>query len=524
MSLKKKIIFSFFISAFIIAVLAVFEYINYHQIRDEMRFLEVTDTVRSKSLQLRRHEKNYFLYAGEADEELKAIYDYIAQLEDVTASLSDKYQNVELHTLVRQYGERIDHIVTQKKLIDSEFEEFRPQLSPHEQFASLIAASFLDRPVYVANFLKETFSLPPGHQLVVNLLELDHDITALRKHGEDIIAGSKKLDTQARIKAERGLHVSQIAILIVFPLFLLIGLVALFSISSDVVRRLRTLTDAVEKTGEKYTLSVSEPESSSPHSDEVGELLEKFLRMEKQLDHWEEELKEKNRELLESKKLAAIGTLASGVAHELNNPLNNIFLSVQVLQRQMAGTATTEVSETLDDIAGQTSRVKGIVSDLLEFARERGPHLVALELNNLVTGAYNQVRKSVDTSNIHLSLDLPSHSVIFWADRSMFERVFINLFTNAVAAMEGGGELIVKAEEGEDTLRIWVSDNGKGMPEEVREKIFDPFFTRKEKGTGLGLAIVLNIVKKHHGTISVVSEEGEGTAFEITLPKGKEEI
>jgi two-component system NtrC family sensor kinase len=517
MSLRKKIFFSFFISAFIIGVLAIFEYVTFIQVKGEMRSLEVADTVRSKSLQLRRHEKNFLLYASK--DELNAIYDYLGQLEDITARPEIKEKSPGLRAAVEEYRERFDHILELHDEVRGEFSRARPSFAPYERFASLVEANFLDKPGYVAYSLVKVFGLSQTHPLVLELQDLDSDIALLRENGEDIITSSKALDAVARSRAERGIHVSQIAIIAVFPLFLVIGLGALFFISNDLVKRLKTLTDSVEKTGSRYMPSMAIPEKDMENKDEVDVLVNKFSRMGEQLDLWEEELRAKNRELLESKKLAAIGTLASGVAHELNNPLNNIFLSVQILKKQFGEDTPPPVREIVEDVYGQTLRVKGIVGDLLEFAREREPTFEEVELNSVMKRAYEQVGKSTGTEGISFALDSPSPAVRLRADPGLLERVFVNLFSNAVAAIEGAGEIVAKVEEGEESVKVWVSDTGKGMSVEDKEKIFDPFFTKKDKGTGLGLAIVMNIVKKHRGTITVESEPGVGTAFEITLPK-----
>jgi len=520
MSFRKKIIFSFIISAFIIAVLAAFEYYTYVQVKSEMRFLEVTDTLRSKSLQLRRHEKNFFLYPDKAAEESAAIYDYIGQLEEI-AERSITPASVPLGRLIEEYRERFGAIEAHLSGLSAELLKLQAGLIIDKRLARLLEADFRDRPLYVSGFLMEEYSMPSDHPLVTGLKELDYDVDMLRKAGEALISASKVLDKSAREKAERGIHISQTAILVVFPVFLAIGLGALLYISGDMARRLKTLTDSVEKVGEKYGHSTLAEPSEERREDEVGRLIKKFNRMHVQLTQWEEELREKNMELLQSKKLAAIGTLAAGVAHELNNPLNNIGISAQVLQRLMRGDTPAEIREILDDITSQTTRVRGIVADLLEFAREREPQLRDIELLGLVEHAYGLVRKSMDTSGVRFSLEAEGEKVPLRADPDQLERVFVNLFTNAVAAMDGKGELIVKVAREDGQLRIWVSDNGRGMPEADREKVFDPFFTRKEKGTGLGLAITLGIIRKHGGGISVTSEEGEGTAFEITLPTGE---
>jgi signal transduction histidine kinase len=249
----------------------------------------------------------------------------------------------------------------------------------------------------------------------------------------------------------------------------------------------------------------------------VGVLIDKFNDMEDQLALREAELEHKNLELMQTKKLAAIGTLAAGVAHELNNPLNNIYLSTQVLAREVKDTCPPEMKEVFSDILSQTIRVKKIVGDLLEFARGKEPHFQEIEMNGLIRGLFKRLPNETGSVACTLASDQPE--VLVWADQGQMEQVFINLFTNAVEAMTGRGELHVNISSAGDQVTVQVADSGAGMPRESLEKIFEPFFTTKDKGTGLGLAIVYSLIKKHQGDVAVVSEEGKGTTFTITLPK-----
>jgi two-component system NtrC family sensor kinase len=224
---------------------------------------------------------------------------------------------------------------------------------------------------------------------------------------------------------------------------------------------------------------------------------------------------------LQSKKLAAIGIMASGVAHEINNPLNNIQISAQVLKRQSGENAPPEVSEIVDDIIGQTARLKIIVGNLLEFARERELNIRPVELGGLIRDAYSLVGGSVDTSGVEFSLDSDPGGVMIKADYDQLQQVFVNLFSNAVAAMNGSGRLMARIASENGDVDVLVADTGPGIPEDEREKVFDPFFTRKEKGTGLGLAIVMNTMIKHGGWISVIDGDSTpGAVFKLTFPKG----
>ncbi|MDH4163900.1 MAG: ATP-binding protein [Nitrospirota bacterium] len=521
MSLKKKIAISFFISAGIIALLAVFEYVNFNVIKNEIRFLELTDTVRSKSLQLRRHEKNYFLYSpAKSREESEAIHRYLDELDSILAAPAPLGRNgvlPELQWLVRDYRWGFDAIEVLLKTLNRELRGLRQMRTEYAEFFPLVESAFYERPRQAAQFLRDLFKLPPSHSLLRGLEKLDEEIAALRKNGEGIINVSKELDRQARDKVERGISISQAAIIIVVPLFLATGVVMLFLITRNIVNRLNLLSDVVEKTGKGNFAHVDAPEMKWG-TDEVGTLIRKFDHMEGLLVDRQAELEKKNQELVQVKKLAAIGTLAAGVAHELNNPLNNIYLSTQVLTRELGNAASPAVREVADDILGQTKRVKKIVADLLEFARGREPRSREVELNSLITAAY--ARSSAgEQSAVRFLVDADPAGVLLQADPEQMEQVFINLFTNAQDAMEGSGTISVQVIALDEAVTVRVADNGPGIPRSGLDKVFEPFYTTKDKGTGLGLAIVFNIIKKHYGEITVESEEGQGTAFTIRLPR-----
>ncbi|MEW6117305.1 MAG: ATP-binding protein [Nitrospirota bacterium] len=517
MSLKKKIALSFVISASVIAILVSFEYLNFVEIRKEIRHLEITDTIRSKSLQLRRHEKNFFLFPDKAAEESKAIYQYLDEMSTLLSAILPVDRTGKLShfkRLISEYRLRFN-------VIESSIRDLADALdsSPcrSRTFYPLIELTYREQPLRTAEFLRGLYSLPDDHRIITGLKVLDADINALRKTGEDILVYSKELDRVARVNVESTIHMSQIAIVVFFPLFFVTGIVTLFFIGKNVVNRLNLLIGVVEKTGEGHFAQVEVP-SMKWGGDEVGVLIQKFNSMEQQLAQRDIELEKKNKELLQTKKLAAIGTLASGVAHELNNPLNNIYISAQVLEREASNKCSPEVLETLNDILGQTVRVKRIVGDLLEFARGKEPQMREMELNELVMGAYKLVSTTVDTEKINFTLSSDPEKVAIHADPEQMERVFINLFTNAVDAMSGAGELWVRIRQINNMIEIKISDTGRGMPAEAVEKMFEPFYTTKDKGTGLGLAIVFNIIKKHAGDITASSEEGKGTTFTIILP------
>jgi two-component system NtrC family sensor kinase len=513
MSLKKKIVLSFLLSAFIIALLSAFLYLNFVEIKSETVFLELADTIRSRSLQLRRHEKNFLLYVANQQGEAAAIRETLADLDKIVAGIpADRSAPVaELRSQLAVYR---DHFGSIAALLDEALREsgaLRRDVA-YARVSGLIEANFLDQPLVSVGYLQETLGLTVDRRIIAVLHELEARIAALRKSGESILGATEAIDKDARSRVEKSIAVSRSAILVVFPLFIVVGFGTLLSITRSVVQRLRLLTAVVERTGTGQ-FSPLPVAANAGTSDEVETLIRTFNTME-------EQLLAREKELLQSKKLAAIGTLAAGVAHELNNPLSNIYTTAQRLLKKSGDSGPDFLKRGLNDIFGETMRVKTIVSDLLGFARGREPNPRFVELRGLLGGAWAQLERARDVSGVRLQLTLVPEEIVVCVDPEQLEQVFLNLFANACDAMAGNGELTVRADESDTAVGIHVSDTGAGMSRETVDKIFEPFFTTKDKGTGLGLAIVFNIVQKHGGSIRAESAEGVGTSFIITLPKG----
>ncbi len=500
----------------IIAVLAISAYINFVGIRKEIRYLELSDTVRSKSLLLRRHEKNFLLYGDSKESDNVRLY--LLDLKTTLAQTGPAYRTgsvVKLQTKIEEYSQRFNSIEKLKWDFEEEFNGLKERHSQYSVFFRLMESTFLERPLVNAELIEKLFSRGGVEQLIRDLRKLDAQLSALRKNGEEILILSTDLDKSARDKVDSSIRIFQTAVLILFPMFLAVGLAALFVISQSAVKRLKILTGAIEKAGKGDFSSLSVP----VEQDEVGILINSFNDMERDLIARDQEIDKKNEELLQSRKLASIGTLASGVAHELNNPLNNIYLAAQILSKEIGQEVCSPmIKETVGDIFSQTLRVKRIVNDLLEFSREKPPELRATNIGGIIENVVSQMKSSGEIAGINYVLDSPG-VVEIDADRHLLEQVFINLFGNAADAMEGKGLLNISLVEDDQAVVINVSDTGKGILPKDISRIFDPFFTTKEKGTGLGLAIVYNIIEKHKGKIEVNSQPYKGTTFTITLPK-----
>jgi PAS domain S-box-containing protein len=234
--------------------------------------------------------------------------------------------------------------------------------------------------------------------------------------------------------------------------------------------------------------------------------------------------------MLQSEKLAAIGELVAGAAHELNNPLGAVMLYAQLLQHR---DVSQEMQRDLDRIVEQAQRASNIVQSLLEFARQRTPVRKPVQVDEVIRSSLALIRYELNTHNVLAELELPGDLPVTMADPHQLQQVFVNLIGNAYQAMSsafGGGLLTISAgygpsqvgdpPAGEPVLHVTVADNGPGIDPELLGRIFDPFFTTKEPGagTGLGLSVCHGIISEHGGQIWAESVLGAGSRFHVELP------
>ena len=233
-------------------------------------------------------------------------------------------------------------------------------------------------------------------------------------------------------------------------------------------------------------------------------------------------LEEAHLQLVQSEKIASVGRMAAGVAHEINNPLAGIMIYAELLKEALTGQAQNvkDVQEIID----QTLRCKKIVSELLEFSRQSVGKVSSFHLEDLIDKSLNLLINQALFQDIEVRRDIKPDLPSMVGDIGQLQQVFTNLFINAADAMEGKGELEIKTalDPSTEVFMIQISDTGPGIPEELRDKIFDIFFTTKQvgKGTGLGLSISQNIIKLHGGNITVSCPAEGGTTFIIELPLG----
>ncbi len=228
---------------------------------------------------------------------------------------------------------------------------------------------------------------------------------------------------------------------------------------------------------------------------------------------------------LRSAKLAAVGTITSGIAHELSNPLNNISITTESLMEDLKSMSDDQKWARLQDIYFETERASEIVKSLLDFTRLENPTLEPLDLVEVLRSSIRLIQNELLINNVEARLEAPQDLPKVNGSLNQLRQVFLNLFINAVQAMAGGGtlEVVVFHEKG-DRVCVEVRDTGAGIPPDVLPRVFDPFFTTKEpgKGTGLGLSVSYSILMKHGGDIQVESSPGRGSIFHVCLPAAEE--
>jgi len=254
----------------------------------------------------------------------------------------------------------------------------------------------------------------------------------------------------------------------------------------------------------------------------VKEVLEKTALAE-ELDNNLKELKETQAQLIQSAKLATVGTLAAGIAHEINNPLAVISGRAEILKARIErggeNVDMTKVLSGIGDIHSMTGRISAIVNGLLSYSR-RSDVAAPMRLDALMDDSLPLLERKLEKNSIEIVREYKSSPKVFVVPTQL-QQVFMNLVSNAVDAMpETGGTITLGCEVADGFATAYVRDNGSGIPDDVRERMFEPFFTTKDvgKGTGLGLFICHKIVSDHGGEMTVESAIGKGTTFFIRLP------
>jgi signal transduction histidine kinase len=434
------------------------------RIEDKIRIIESFYELNQNVLEIRRYEKNYLLFNDKKD--LLSALDYVDQVRAA--------------------------IVGVKAALPGNQDELQ---------------SFYDKELGRYEFLSRQLmeaDLAPRNQKSLE--------NALRKHGQELTRIIFDMDARARLQVEREVAKYQKSAIFILALAVLLGAVLIFYMMRWIMRPLTAIREASARImqGEMNSIPVGEEIRCSVEGIELVNSLNLMLKA----------LNAKQVQLIQSEKLAAIGKVTAGIAHEINNPLNNISLTAEVLLEDLPNLACSERLDMVRDILVQSDRAREVVHHLLEFSRARKVNTVEpVELGKLVADAVTLVRNQFRLGGITCHYDQPEQPVLINGNPNQLQQVLVNMMLNAVQAMPPEGRLDLAVQADGKEARIVIRDTGAGMSPETKSHIFDPFFTTKNEGTGLGLSLSYAIVKDHRGDIEVESEQGRGTTFRIRLPR-----
>ncbi len=465
LNLRKKLIIGFTAFLLFSSCINIIFLRDFDHFRKNVRMLIHASNISNLCLEVRRYEKNYIIK--------KEIEDYNTA-SDFIKKIFDYFLEIEIE-------------------VDKESQEMLSELKNE-----------LDQ--YMVYFIP----LKDKCAGKLNLQECG-DIEEIHKLGSNIVTLAESMVRDAELEIEEFTRISKIKLVLYYTFLVAFSLGGMIVFLVTIGRRLKSLeaaADAIVR-GDYESL----PESKL--NDEVQIVFKAFDRMVTDLE-------ERQEQLFQAEKLSSIGTLASGMAHQLNNPLNNIATSCQLAMEEVEDDKDKsflyKLLKTIDDETGRTAE---IVRGLLEFSRSElfACKLVSLkEVINKVVGLVS----SELPSGITIIQDIP-RELVACIDEQKITEVFLNLIINSIQAIkELTGSIVIAAEVDLDTnwIVISVSDTGTGIEEAMRQQIFDPFYTTKKvgTGTGLGLAVVYGIIKKHKGTISVRNNKEKGATFVVSLP------
>jgi two-component system, NtrC family, sensor kinase len=469
--IRRKIIVAFLFSLLSVLIFSMFSFQVHREIGHRLRLLELTDDLFQTILELRRVEKNFFLYRQVAS--LNEAETYLAHARNIYQSHESEILRLKKHLQQPEFVRSLDRY----KEILAEIRAVEPKPGTNLE-----------------------------NQKFVPLEE------ALRRQGQELLNITEKWEKEERLQIDRLFQRAVILFIISVVVFLALGIVVAFYLSRMLVQPLVQMQQAMDKIAHGDFTPLPE---SGTSSEEFFALFRAFNRMIHELEVHQEQL-------VQSRKIAAVGTLTSGIAHELNNPINNIVLTAESLKEDFKELSQEEAMGLIQDILIQSERASEIVKGLLDFSRAEHPEFEALPVGAVIHDTLKLVRNQLTLSGIHLEQDIPPDLPPIYGERKSLQQVFLNLFINAIQAMLSGGTLRIGAHPSSDGqwMVIDVTDTGVGIEPEHLTQIFDPFYTTKQvgRGTGLGLSVTYGIVEKHGGHIEVKSRTGAGATFTVTLP------
>ena len=438
------------------------------RILTRVQYVSMTDKFTDEIQEARRSEKNYFLYGSDLSTVLYHFGNATALLNQASLELghiAGRKEIDDIHQYIIKYQELVEELINKDK--DLEFKTSKRY--------ETISAS-------LRNYGSK-------------ILEIAFDISE-KEHAQ--ISSTVTLANRIQI----------VLLIILLPLSIFLA----SNITRHILKRLNRLMEATQK------FASGDFSPITP----TRKYMDEFTHLAIALNNMMYEIEKRQHLLVESHKLRAIGNLTAGVAHELNNPLNNIILTAEMLKESHKDISQEEYEDMINDLITQGERANQVVKNLLDFARESETKSEYLYIDKLIDETIQLAKNQIRLSKIKLESNIDKNQQPLYGDRKLLIQVFLNLFINAIDAMPKGGKLSINVSKKQRTgfISIEISDTGCGIPHHLLGSIFNPFFTTKptSKGTGLGLSVSKGIIEKHGGDIDVKSKVGEGTTFTVHLP------
>jgi two-component system NtrC family sensor kinase len=466
-SIRLRITSAFALAMFFSLAIGVASIVFISRMDSRQGFFEQAENFSAQIQEARRYEKNYFLYGSRSD-----LDDALSHIRAASGILE---RTADIRSVLKPaaYAALTDDL--------NQYEDLLGQLAVDE--------SDLDSSAGPRDPDREGQLRRVGHRI------LSYAADTVKQERNNMRATASSL---------RLVAISALAI----------NLIVTIWVATELTRQiLRPLGRAVEYTQRIATGDFSLITPKRKYRDEFSNLAIAINRMIL-------ELRRNQEQLIQSRKLAAVGTLTSGIAHELNNPLNNISITTEALLEMGDDYSSGQTRKMLSDIFTQAERASGTVRNLLDFTRSDHSRLESMDVAELVRASLCLVGNELTLNHIEARTEFADRLPRVRGHFRDLQQLFLNLFLNAIQAMPEGGRLSVLAgvEKGE-YVRVDVTDTGCGIPQECIDRIFEPFFTTKPMGlgTGLGLSVSYGIIQDVGGRIEVDSEEGKGTTFSVFL-------
>ena len=469
-SIRKKVILGFTLSIIAFVGVGIIAYRNLLTIERKIGFVVKGHELHDTLLEARRYEKNFLLYGGKEN------------LEEALTNLErGKEVYLRIHPDVRGLKG-----VSYLERLENEMERY-------------------------GHLLRE-LATPKGDN--PNPRSEDVIEAEIRQVGKDLVDLSLRLSDFEHTQVQHIVKSLKTKILFFAVILLLLGSFLTVLVSWKIVRPLTV----IEQTTQRIATGDFKPLPVVQTRDETQSVVEAFNKMIT-------ELEKRQDQLVQAQKLSSLGILTSGIAHQLNNPLNNISTSCQILQEEIGEGNSEFVGKLLHNIDQEVDRARDIVKGLLEFSREQEFQQNLVNLENLVIRTTRLITSQLP-AGVEIFTEIPEDLDIF-ADGQKLQEALLNLLLNAAQAMPNEtGRITITAAKDKRAKQVvvQVKDTGWGIPEDHLPYIFDPFFSTKEVGygTGLGLSVAHGIIEQHNGTLSVESKVGEGSVFTIRLPLREE--